>query len=330
MKMKAIKWGDIESMHNVLRWLEGAKEALGKVPPTVVYKAKVKLHGTNAGVQVHPDRTIVAQSRTNVLTPKDDNMGFAKWVATDEIQEFFKGFSKMIPQGCVVYGEWCGPGVQKGTAVNQIPEKVFAIFAVRSDDDLKVHPVNIELLVEGFPDRVKVIPWLPFELTIDWNDREQVKRVSDIISNIVYEVEARDPWVADNFGIEGMGEGIVLYPLGMLSRDQVMRYMFKAKGEKHQVVRAKKPAQVDPEVAKSVEEFVELFVTPARLEQGFQEGCGGVVDTRLTGSFIKWISMDVLKESVAELEAAGLEWKQVAKAVNQRAAKWYQEKVKEI
>jgi len=73
-----------------------------------------------------------------------------------------------------------------------------------------------------------------------------------------------------------------------------------------------------------------MFVTPVRLEQGLQEGCDSKIDMKLMGSFIKWVSKDVLKESTAELEASGLKWKQVAKPISYRAVRWYQEKVEEI
>jgi hypothetical protein len=36
-----------------------------------------------------------------------------------------------------------------------------------------------------------------------------------------------------------------------------------------------------------------------------------------------WLGADVKKESVNELEASGLEWKQVSKAVNQYAREWF-------
>ena len=39
-----------------------------------------KLDGTNAAVVVREDGTVYAQSRTRVITPGDDNFGFAYWV----------------------------------------------------------------------------------------------------------------------------------------------------------------------------------------------------------------------------------------------------------
>ena len=48
------------------------------------------------------------------------------------------------------------------------------------------------------------------------------------------------------------------------------------------------------------------------------------------GQFLKWISIDIHKESEAELAAANLTWKQVNKYVIGAAKKWYTNKVTEI
>lgn len=99
--------------------------------------------------------------------------------------------------------------------------------------------------------------------------------------------------------------------------------MFKAKGEKHRVARQKKPAQIDPEVAASSDDFVSMMVTPARLEQGLTEAIGGELLMTRMGKFLQWIAADVRKESVAELEAGGLVWKQVGRAVGVAAKTWF-------
>jgi hypothetical protein len=64
-------------------------------------------------------------------------------------------------------------------------------------------------------------------------------------------------------------------------------------------------------------------VTEARLTQGLGAVCGGLRDPRKTPQFLAWIAADVQKESVAELEAAGLSWTQVEKAVQTAARVWF-------
>ena len=71
-------------------------------------------------------------------------------------------------------------------------------------------------------------------------------------------------------------------------------------------------------------------MTEARLQQALTEACAGKPDMKQIGQFLKWISLDIHKESEAELAAANLTWKQVNKVVNSAARKWYTNKVTEI
>lgn len=102
--------------------------------------------------------------------------------------------------------------------------------------------------------------------------------------------------------------------------------MFKSKGEEHQVVRRSQPrVAIDPERLASVEAFVTYAVTEPRLAQGldFLREQGLVVEMRSLGAFLKWIAGDIQRECASELEASGLDWKAVGKAVNERAKAWF-------
>lgn len=62
-----------------------------------------KIDGTNAAVIV-ADGKLYAQSRKRIITPDDDNFGFASWVAEHpELVELGEGYH---------YGEWWGKGIQ--------------------------------------------------------------------------------------------------------------------------------------------------------------------------------------------------------------------------
>jgi hypothetical protein len=122
--------------------------------PTVHYRGKIKLHGTNAGVRIK-DGEVAAQSRTQLITPTSDNAGFAKWVETRK--DWFKNLAYNC-NNVVIFGEWCGPGIMKGTAINQIPHKAFVVFAVieftgETDDDAQVvvEPTEIDKLFVNKP-----------------------------------------------------------------------------------------------------------------------------------------------------------------------------------
>src|SRR5699024_8947725 len=105
-----------------------------------MYRRTIKLHGSNSSIvfPLNGTNEIYAQSRNRIITPENDNAGFARWVEKNSyiIQDYF--YEHMPDQDeywpavshVVVYGEWCGQGIQKGTALNQLP-KMFVVFGVR-------------------------------------------------------------------------------------------------------------------------------------------------------------------------------------------------------
>lgn len=335
------KWASIEQLHAVRFALQQRLELTGDPLPRVAYRAKVKVDGTNGAIHALPDAPgFAAQSRTRLLGPDDDNYGFAAW-AHGAAAELCAGLHARLGRA-VVYGEWCGRGIQKRTAISRVERNVFAVFAVQLGDParettrLVVDPQRLRALLPEHPD-VFVLPWHGEAVELDFADPEHLRAGAERIEAMVAEVETTDPWVAEVFGLRGLGEGVVLYPVegvawdaeGGTDRDRYVDLMFKAKGEEHRVNRQKRAVQIDPEVARSVDEFVALVVTPARLEQGLEQVLGGRMDLRRMGDLLQWVGHDVRKESAAELAAAGLEWKQVAKAVGQAAQRWYKAEGKE-
>jgi hypothetical protein len=153
--MSHIPWTSIDQFHNVRRTF---RETSPEGPHTATYRAKVKLHGTNAAVQVTPEGTLECQSRERIITPEDDNYGFARWVDSHR-----DAWLQTIMPGTVVFGEWAGPGVMKGVAVGKIPSKVFAVFAMlvpngKGGRDLIVEPSEIaKILLPRTP--CAVLPW---------------------------------------------------------------------------------------------------------------------------------------------------------------------------
>jgi hypothetical protein len=136
--------------------------------------------------------------------------------------------------------------------------------------------------------------------------------------------------VKRTFGVTGLGEGLVFYPVASLdgsaistAPEELALLMFKAKGEKHRTANTKMAVQVDASVVASVDEFVALMVTEARLAQGLSTVCPEGSDIRAMGKFLAWVAADVEKESKAELEASNLTWEQVSKAVQAKARDWF-------
>lgn len=79
-----------------------------------------KLDGTNACVSITNDGDLITQSRNRIITPEDDNYGFARWAQghKDELLKLGPGRH---------FGEWWGPGIGRGYGVR---EKTFSLFNV--------------------------------------------------------------------------------------------------------------------------------------------------------------------------------------------------------
>jgi hypothetical protein len=78
-----------------------------------------KMDGTNACIIIEDDKIIGVQSRKRLITPEDDNYGFAGWVSRNE--EELLGLGEGYH-----YGEWAGLGIQGNP--HCLPEKQFFLF----------------------------------------------------------------------------------------------------------------------------------------------------------------------------------------------------------
>jgi hypothetical protein len=219
------------------------------------------------------------------------------------------------------YGEWAGPGVQKGDAIQQTDKKRFFIFAVglgtapHWQDSSKIvphmmitDPDDIASLLPDTYDR-DLIRVLPFEneepLVFDFNDESQVKKTLDIVNRSVDALDEKDPYISRTFGISHPGEGFVLVPHATLenpiSCEEYARRSFKSKTAKHRVRKQGKAASAREPLPQSAIDFVETFVTPQRVQQAANEVCKEHVDMTAMGKVLAWIMADVQKEAADEL-----------------------------
>lgn len=83
-----------------------------------IFHISEKIDGTNACIVIE-DGGIGAQSRTKLISPENDNYGFAKWVQTNAVQLF-----EDLGEGHH-FGEWWGQGIQRGY---ELTEKQFSLF----------------------------------------------------------------------------------------------------------------------------------------------------------------------------------------------------------
>jgi hypothetical protein len=286
--------------------------------PVVKAVGTVKLHGTNAGISWNRKDGVYTQSRNNAIpVTSGGHFGFPIWVK-NRLDFFTQEFERLadiygvIDETITIFGEWAGEGIQKNVAISEMGKKFFA-FEVKVKDfeeDTSYYP-GLTYIREsrdiGFY-RIDCFP--TFEVTIDFANPQASQNE---MVEITEQVEAKCP-VASAFGVEGIGEGVVYR---FEYKGQIHR--FKVKGEKHSVTKVKTLAAVDTEKLNSINEFAEYVVTEARVVQAMAEE--DARDRRATGDVMRWIANDIISEESDTLEANGLEWKDVARTVSDKARK---------
>lgn len=288
------------------------------------YRSKIKLHGANLGISITPEGTVFAQSRKTILTPEDDLHGFAQWLDPQK-----STWERVLsPEIITFYGEWAGPGIAKGDAVQCTDRKRFYIFAIGigqapHHQNLQVltsrlmitNPKTIEdWLPAGLDrDQVRVLPYEDDEpIVFDFNDEAQVQSVLDRINAKVESVAECDPYISRTFGVDHRGEGFVLVPHTTakhpITYETYARTAFKAKTERHRVRKQKRAASPREPLPETATQFIEAFVTPQRVAQAIDEVCAGRPDKTFTGSIIGWITEDIQKEAATEIALLDIEF----------------------
>ena len=328
-----------QMISNIRKHQEYIKDTHGIEPPLPIVKAygTIKLHGTNAGFELS-GKGHHFQSKNNVLTLQKDNAGFCAFGETN--LEQFKRLANHIANICEIdvnatpitlFGEWCGNGIQKSVAINELPKmwvffsvsaggKSFSFFRENGDERF---PLDDELKTTLNESRIYSIGQFPnYTLDIDLSNPKMVQ--NDLI-NITNEVESECP-VGKYFGVSGTGEGVVWE----FVYDNT-RHRFKVKGEKHSATKVKKLVTVDPVQLENAKKFVEYAVTENRLEQGYNEFMEEGERTRKnTGDFIRWVINDVVKEESDTLLANGLIFNDIKGELSKRSSKWYLDKVDKV
>ena len=110
-----------------------------------------KIDGTNAAIGVldagGDEVGVYAQSRTRIITPEDDNFGFAAWVSKNAV-----ALAETLGLG-LHFGEWWGSGIQRNYGLK---EKRFSLFntSVWNNDNLEqVRGIGVDV--------VPVLLWAP-------------------------------------------------------------------------------------------------------------------------------------------------------------------------
>jgi len=285
---------------------------------TFAFQGTVKLHGTNAAVGYCPDSdSLYAQSRSRIITPDDDNYGFAKWV--DANATALKALLVKLGGGkpAIVYGEWAGKNIQKGVALTEL-EKFFCIFRIKVDGSHRPLCIPAGYLPE-ISRAYCVTDFATYNITVDALHPEKVVNVLNSITN---DVEKQCPVGAD-FGVDGIGEGVVWRCID----EGYESLVFKVKGEKHAVSKVKTLAPVDPEKVANVEAFVNYAATENRLNQGVE--VIGLSQANI-GAFIGWVNKDINTEEADVLAESNLTMKDVGRQISGVARTFYLNKLNNL
>ena len=95
-----------------------------------------------------------------------------------------------------VFGEWAGPGVQKGVALSQLPKPIFCVFSLRVGALLVIEPEAISAVLTfgniSMPSDMYVLPWHRdqrldgnYLLDLCYNDEEQLQRRAELVNTMI-------------------------------------------------------------------------------------------------------------------------------------------------
>lgn len=247
-----IKFPSIEQFRHVIHHVKTHAQYAGKDEngdaiydqskpiPTLKFRGTIKLHGANAGIVYDClNDEITYQSRERELSLTSDNAGFM--LAQKQNEELWRGYFKSIIEDdtnseefkiekIAIFGEWCGSGIQKGVAINQLP-KMFVIFAAKIiwADGFTAWSRYEDSTTDdvGIPNVYDINDFPTFEIEVDFNHPELAQNK---MIEITEEVEKECP-VGKAFGISGIGEGVVWTCVSDGWNDSGT--WFKVKGEAH-------------------------------------------------------------------------------------------------
>lgn len=278
--------------------------------------ATEKLHGTNCGICLHPDGSVEFHGRNHsfgsiapdepwVESPRHefDAYGFRNW-CVNNIER---------PAGVVaaLYGEFVGPGIQKG--INYGPEKRFVVFAGKQNSE-----------------------WMPFYEAQRLAHTLGLK-TAPVLFDGIFDVDRLkaiydgDSVLAKCLGVEqspNVMEGVVITPMDPSLKDKYGHSLvFKLKNEKWtEVARAPKPRPiVDSAAEGAILDYLATYLTPIRLEhvlQHIHEDTGQpVTNMERTREVMAAMAADLAKET----DQSGLDSKLLGKHLPKMTAQLLKE-----
>lgn len=322
-------FSSIESLRHLIRNVRKYYGERDMALPKVHFTGHVKIHGTNAGVRVTPNK-VQAQGRNRILDITSDNYGFAFWCSTREEQ-----LRKLVNLAIAplagehydftFFGEWCGKGIQAKVAVSEVP-KHFVLFAIWDNIMEAYVPIpnilNANYIKYLNDAGIYFITQVPaYEIEIDFGDAEEASR--KIIEHTLA-VEEECPWGKFR-GVSGIGEGIVWHKTDAPGDSH---WWFKSKGDEHQKGKGDKKktnVAVDTVKVNTIKALVDEIVPEGRLLQGisYLKENNILVDRASTGQYIGWVAKDTAKEESDVIADNGFEWRDVNSHIINKARQFF-------
>lgn len=282
-------------------------ESLSKLPDIFLEREVVcteKIHGTNARVGwINGEVRIGGRNQDHT---KDEDgkgtMGFVDYIRslTIDWKELF-GTANII-----FYGEWFGPGIQKGIQYSK--EKEFRVFDVR-----------VNGLLVGWNDVFEWVEVTPFKLVpLLYRGVPKLEKFDELVK--VPSVVGKENGFDDP---ENLHEGIVIKPT-VMKRVEHGWLIAKYKNERWTERQSEKMKKDYKPIPGMVTEFVEEFVTETRFEHivdHLRDRGIEVIDMSATPHLLKEMNIDVEREGADDLELIitdEIPWKVINKLISKQ------------
>ena len=300
--------------------------------PTIVFKGTVKLHGTSASFNYSKSEDkLLPQKRSSIIEDDFGHFGFVEYTKANEVvikEKMSTLCNKLGIDSVVVFGEWCGTGVQKKVAISELPKRMVIFEAWNPVTEEYIDTDLLSDFCEGVPKCYNVRDYQTFEMEVDTQYPEiALGKINDLVDEVEKSCPVAKAMLLDEFPdkcvdrTEYIGEGIVW---------KYKDICWKAKGSKHSNSSGGKiKATVDPIKAQNIKDFVEATVTEYRLEQCYSEikSNHGEVEMKHLGELMKWIFSDIMTEEGDALQHNNLDKKDIGGAVANKARPWFTNKI---
>lgn len=241
-----------------------------------------KLHGSSLQIYFEPNKPWRVGKRTAFLAEGEKFFGIHE--VLPEYEPIFENIQESVDNtGNTIrlFGELCGPGIQKGVDYGE----------------------HKRILFFGYMVNDKLQPWMWFTIFADAHDfLEHVVPIVWAVTSLKEALEFDTEFASLVNPVEGnVCEGIVIQPYRKVyASAQGKRFMLKKKNEKfmEKAKERKPPSPGDPEVQRLNAEF-RLYITENRL-QGIFSKHGEIEEPQQIGDYIRLMIADAKEDFTQE------------------------------